>query len=141
MNEDQAKRLGAWLRQQREAARISAGELARRADTTDATIVRLEQGAFAAPDPHKLARIAAALNLNLADVYAMADYAVPDELPTFQPYLRRKYRDMPAAAIADLDKAFSRIIEKHGYDPRGPRDGEDEGPDEAAIAADAASIT
>src|SRR4051812_40406687 len=140
MNQEQAKRLGNWLRQQRQDAGLSTVQLAKHAGTTDGTIVRLEQGAFAAPDPHKLSRIAEALGLNLADVYAMAEYAVPEDLPSFQPYLRRKYRGLPAGAIKDLDQAFNRIVEKHGYDPDGPRDGEDESPEDA-IAADAASTT
>lgn len=94
----------------------------------DATIVRIEQGAFAAPRPDKLSRIAEALGLSLADVFALADYAVPDDLPSFQPYLRSKYRDMPTGAVDDLNRAFERIIRKHGYQPEGPRDGEDESP-------------
>jgi hypothetical protein len=68
------------------------------------------------------------LKLELADVYAMADYAVPDDLPSFQPYLRTKYRDLPQRAIADLNKAFTDIAKRHGYDARGPSPGEDEQP-------------
>lgn len=94
----------------------------------DATIVRIEQGAFAAPRPDKLSRIAGVLGFSLADVFALADYAVPDDLPSFQPYLRSKYRDMPTDAIDDLEKAFARIVRKHGYQPEGPREGEDEVP-------------
>jgi transcriptional regulator with XRE-family HTH domain len=129
MNQRQAKRLGKWLRQRRQAAGLSTIQLAKQAGTTDGTITRFEQGAIAAPDPHKLSRIAEALDLSLADVYAMADYAVPSDLPSFQPYLRGKYRDMPAGAIGDLERAFERIIKEHGYEPDGPRNGEDEVPD------------
>lgn len=129
MDQNRAKRFGRWLREQRKAARLSTTELARVARTTDSTIVRIEQGAFDAPSPHKLARIAAALKLSLADVYSMAGYAAPDDLPSFQPYLRRKYRDMPPAAVADLEAAFRQIASKHGYDPQGPQPGEDETPD------------
>ena len=70
----------------------------------------------------------AALGLSTADVFGLADYTVPGDLPSFQPYLRGKYRDMPAAAVDDLSKAFERIVRKHGYDPAGPQDGEDETP-------------
>ncbi len=129
MNDEQAKRLGGWLREQRQSAGLSTIQLAKAVGTTDATISRIEQGAFAAPDPHKLSRIAEALGLSLADVYAMADYAVPSDLPSFEPYLRRKYRDMPAEAIEDLDEAFGRILRKHGYYHSGPRPGEDESPE------------
>ena len=59
----------------------------------------------------------------------MADYAVPDDLPSFEPYLRRKYRGLPNEAVEDLDKAFERISSKHGYNPAGPNHGEDESPE------------
>jgi transcriptional regulator with XRE-family HTH domain len=140
MDKEQAKRLGKWLREQRQERNVSTTRLAKMVDINDGTIVRLEQGHFAKPNPRLLSRIAMALALDLADVYAMAGYDVPEQLPSFQPYLRRKYSDMPAAAIADLDQAFARIVEKHGYEPDGPSGGEDESPDEDDIAADAAAI-
>ena len=133
MDQEQAKRLGEWLRERRQEAGLSTIQLAKAVGTTDGTITRIEQGAFAAPDPHKLSRIGEVLGLSLADVYAMADYAVPGDLPSFQPYLRRKYRDLPPQAIEDLDKAFASIVKRHGYDPDGPRDGEDEYPDVESI--------
>src|SRR5262249_7590707 len=66
MNEEQAKRFGEWLREQRQAAGLSTIELGDAIGTTSATISRFEQGAFSAPDPHKLQRIADALSLSLA---------------------------------------------------------------------------
>ena len=128
MDQEQAKELGQRLRARREELGLSLRQLAEQADMNDATIVRIEQGAFAAPAPDKLARIAEALGLSLADVFALAEYAVPDDLPSFQPYLRSKYRDMPREAVDDLNKAFDRIVRRHGYDPAGPQDGEDEAP-------------
>jgi transcriptional regulator with XRE-family HTH domain len=133
MQEEQAERFGKWLRERRQEAGMSTTQLAKMAETTDGTIVRIEQGKISAPAPDKLSRIAAALDLSLADVYAMAGYAVPGDLPTFQPYLRRKYRDMPVEAIEDLDEAFARIVRKHGYEPDGPLDSEDEYPEVASI--------
>ena len=64
-----------------------------------ATIARIKQGQFAAPGPDKLARIAEALGLNAAICSGSPDYTVPDDLPSFQPYLRSKYRDMPKGAV------------------------------------------
>src|SRR5205823_5564374 len=100
-----AKRFGEWLRSRRHEAGLSTTQLAKVVGITDGTITRIEQGAIAAPAPDKLSRIAEALGLSLADVYAMAGYTITDELPSFQPYLRRKYRDMPTEAIDDLDQA------------------------------------
>ena len=125
---DQAKRLGHTLRTRREELGLSQRQLAAEAGVSDATIVRIEQGAFGAPAPDKLSRIAEALEMSLADVFALADYVVPTDLPSFQPYLRSRYRDMPDAAITDLDGAFARIVKKHGYQPEGPSKGEDEQP-------------
>ena len=105
-NQNKPSELGRQLRARREELGLSTRQLAEQADMNDATIVRIEQGAFAAPRPDKLSRIAEALGLSLADVFALADYAVPDDLPSFQPYLRSKYRDMPAEAVEDLEQGF-----------------------------------
>jgi transcriptional regulator with XRE-family HTH domain len=128
MNPQQAKKLGRHLRRSREALGISARELARRADVDDSTIVRFEQGAFAEPSPDKLHRIARVLGLNLADLYVLADYPVP-ELPTLGPYLRAKYRDLPPEAAEQLDAYAQRLAKRHGVDLSGPAPGEDEVPD------------
>lgn len=129
MNQRQATKLGSWLRDRRHEAGIGTTQLAKRTGINDATITRIEHGAIASPDPQKLARIAEELDLNLADVYAMAGYAAPKNLPSFQPYLRRKYRDLPDTAIEDLEQAFQQIVKKHGYQPDGPAASEDETPD------------
>ena len=126
MDNDQAKELGRRLRIRREEVGFSTRQLAEQAETTHATIVRLEQGAFDTPDPAKLSRIADALGLNLADVYALIDYSVPSELPSFRPYLRTKYRGLPASAVRELEVSFKRIAKRHGIDPEGPAPGEDE---------------
>jgi transcriptional regulator with XRE-family HTH domain len=124
----QAAKLGQLVRSRRQELGLTVRQLAEQADMNFATVARIEQGQFAAPGPDKLARIAEALGLSTADVFGLAEYTVPDDLPSFQPYLRSKYRDMPADAVDDLNKAFERIVRKHGYQPDGPRDGEDEAP-------------
>ena len=128
MEPEQAVQLGRLVRSRRKELGLTIRQLAEQADMNFATVARIEQGQFAAPGPDKLARIAGALGLSTADVFGLADYTVPGDLPSFQPYLRGKYRDMPAGAIDDLNKAFERIIRKHGYQPSGPQDGEDEAP-------------
>ena len=40
---------------------------------------------------------------------AMADYVVPDSLPTLTPYLRAKYRDLPDEAAAQVE-AYARKL-------------------------------
>jgi transcriptional regulator with XRE-family HTH domain len=126
VNTEQAQKLGRRLRSRREELGLSVRDLERLADVDNGTIVRIEQGAFAAPRPDKLSRIAEALRLPLADVFALAEYVVPDELPTFAPYLRAKYRALPASALAELERHFDDLSARHGIDPAGPAPGEDE---------------
>jgi transcriptional regulator with XRE-family HTH domain len=129
MNPEQARELGRQLRARRDELGLSVRDLAKLAELDNGTIVRIEQGAFAAPRPDKLSRIAEALGLNLADVFALADYSVPSELPSFSPYLRTKYRDLPVPAVEELERSFKRIAKRHGFDPAGPTPGEDEQPE------------
>ncbi len=126
MDKGEAKRLGQHLRDAREALKLSSRALAERAGVTDATIVRIELGEFAAPSPDKLARMANALGLPLEDVYALADYAAPRQLPNLSPYLRTKYRDLPDETAAQIEAYAQRLAKKHGVDLRGPAPGEDE---------------
>jgi transcriptional regulator with XRE-family HTH domain len=130
MNPKQAKELGHHLRSRREELGLSVRDVEGLSGVDDGTIVRIEQGAFAAPAPDKLSRIAEALDLSLADVFALADYAIPSELPSFQPYLRSKYRGLPPEAVEQLDRAFQRLAKRHGLDAAGPAPGEDEQPEE-----------
>src|SRR5438445_10105551 len=117
MNPKQAKALGKFLKERRAALDLSTHQLAALSRIDQATIVRLEQGAFAEPRPDTLRVVAEALGVSLADVFAMADYVVPDELPAFSPYLRSKYRDLPAPAVDELERSFKRITKRHGFDP------------------------
>lgn len=135
MDDEQAKALGAFLRQRREQLGLSSRQLAARAGFNDATVVRFEQGAFGAPRADKLARLAEALGLQLADVYALADYAVPSELPTLRPYLRTKYRDLPVEDVEAIEAYAARLAKKHGIHLAGPALGEDEQPESPAPTA------
>jgi transcriptional regulator with XRE-family HTH domain len=98
MDQDEARRFGHLLKRR----------------TRNSTIMRIEQGAFAAPRPDKLARIAEALHLSLADVYARAGYVVPAELPTFREYLATRYRELPDGAVGELSRLFDELVIRHG---------------------------
>jgi len=128
MEPEQAKRLGSYLRDGRQAKGLSARSLGELTDINDATIVRFENGNFSAPAPDKLARIAEALDLSVADVFALAEYPATTELPSFTPYLRTKYRDLPDDAREQIEKYAARVAKKHGVALDGPAHGEDERP-------------
>lgn len=113
MDEEHAKRLGQLIRQRRQELGLSTHELGRRIDTKNSTIVRLEQGAFAAPSPEKLAGIAEALGISLADMYGHAGYVVPSDLPGFHAYLPARYRDLPHEAVQELTDLFEALVARH----------------------------
>lgn len=127
MDQKQAKELGRKLRERRAALGMSLRQLEEQSGVFNVTIMRIERGDSSEPSAEKLARLAEALELPLADVYAMADLAVPTELPSFKPYLRTKYRGLPAEDVEAIEKYASRLARKHGIALDGPAPGEDEG--------------
>jgi transcriptional regulator with XRE-family HTH domain len=101
----QAEKLGKHLRKRREELGLSTHRLATKAGVTQPTVIRIEQGKFAAPRPDKLARI--------ADLYAHAGYLVPDELPSIESYLVAKYGHLPESAREELAGLARELTEKH----------------------------
>ena len=110
MDEQQARELGTLLRTRREELGYSLRKLAELSGIPNNTILHFEQGQIGAPAPDKVARVAAALDLRLADVYATAGWAVPEDLPHMRPYLRTKYNDLTPE---DVD-AFAKRVTEHG---------------------------
>ena len=117
MDQDEARRFGHLLKRRRGELGLSTHDLGKLVGTRNSTIMRIEQGAFAAPRPDKLARIAEALHLSLADVYARAGYIVPSELPTFRAYLATRYRELPDGAVRELARLFDELVIRHGLAP------------------------
>ena len=126
MNPKQAKLLGNQLKQARVEMKLSAREVADRSGMADSNVLRLEQGSIANPRPETLKSLADTLRLDLADLYAAAGYVQPTGLPSFAPYLRSKYADLPPSAQRELERTFRKILREHGYDPAGPTQGQDE---------------
>jgi transcriptional regulator with XRE-family HTH domain len=126
MDEKQAQKLGKMLQQSREAQGLSAREVATRSGLVASSVRRLEQGAIPNPGIETLKSLASVLDLDASDLYATAGVMPTNGLPSFAPYLRSKYSDLPDSAQAELEKTFARIAAKHGYDPDGPKPGEDE---------------
>lgn len=118
--------LGRFLRYAREERGWSTRQLAERSGVYQTTIVRIETGQFTSLTPDRLALLAAALDLPLADLYSLAGYPLPTELPALPAYLRAKYRDLPAPAHEELAAYVAHLTDKYGVTPAGPRPGEDE---------------
>lgn len=110
MDDKQAARFGAFIAKARQAKDMSQVDVGKAAGMSSSTVVRIEQGKFSAPRADKLARIAAVLDVPLADVFAAADYAVPDELPNFSHYMYAKYGQLlDDTTLQRIDKYVLRI--------------------------------
>lgn len=129
MDGNQARRLSQLLVSKRVAAGLSAAEVARRAGVDKGTISRIENGLIASPKVESLRAIGKVLGILSSDLFAIAPWMTPADLPTIRPYLRTKYRRLPARAVKELETHFANLANKHGisFDPKeGPRDGQDE---------------
>jgi transcriptional regulator with XRE-family HTH domain len=125
--------LGLLLQERRQELGLSFAELARQANVDRTVIFRIEDGSIRQPDPRKLARLARVLDLPLTRLYTLAGYPTGGQLPSFQPYLRHRYRALPPEAVDKLADYFNQISQQYGTDD-GPDDGEDERPDQRSVA-------
>ena len=91
-NGSKATRFGRYIREARERRGLSGGQLARALKMHHSYVSRLENDAFRSPSPEKLRKVAEVLELDQGDVFALAGYHRPADLPSFAPYLRAKYR-------------------------------------------------
>lgn len=124
MSPFEARQLAKLLRASRKKLALSASEVARRSGVDTATVTRLEQAQVPSPKPETLRAIARALAIPTADLFAVADWLPKDELPSFRPYLRTKYRELPPAAVKEIEDVFERLARDYGS--HGPVDHEDE---------------
>lgn len=122
MNSLNTRRIANLLRAEREKRGLTVRDVARRSGVSAATLSRLERAQLAKPDSDKLRAVARVLGVSESDLFGIPE----TELPTFRPYLRSKYRDLPAEAVDEIEAVFARVARDYGV--RGPQDGEDERP-------------
>jgi transcriptional regulator with XRE-family HTH domain len=109
MSKSQSKALGRLIARERAKAKLTQRSLAEEAGVTHPTILRLERAEFGRPDPKKLQRIAQALDLGVADFFALAGYVPPESLPSFGPYLRIRWsKELSAEDREALERDFER---------------------------------
>jgi len=116
MKPEQARQLGQLLRARREACGLSTHRLAAATEMDQATVVRFEAGSILAPRPDKLSRLAEALGIGGADVFALAGYVVPSDLPSLRAYLSAKYGGLQGDDIDRIEAYVGRIAKKRGFD-------------------------
>lgn len=115
MNPTQAKRLGALLRKRREDKGWSTRQLAELSGVQFSSIIRLELGEFVFPAPDKLARLAKALDLELATVLKMADYDELNQPPSLKVYLRTKHR-LSSKQLSAVTRDVEAVLKRHGVE-------------------------
>jgi transcriptional regulator with XRE-family HTH domain len=116
--------LGNRMRQRRGELGMSLNQLATATGLHKSFLSRLESGIVRQPATDSLRRLAQALGLPETELYGLLDQRARDQLPPLQPYLRAKY-DLPDDVIADITTYLAR----YGNVSAGPRDGEDEEPE------------
>jgi transcriptional regulator with XRE-family HTH domain len=109
MSPKNAASLARAVRRHREAAGLSQSALAKAIGVPASTIMRLERGDVEAPDPDKLQRIAASVEIEPEKLFAV--YPAPDRLPDVAPYLRAKF-GMSAEAVAEAEQFFADLSTK-----------------------------
>lgn len=114
MKPEQSRQLGQVLKARRIECGLSTHRAAQLAEMDQATIVRLEAGSITAPHPDKLKRIAEVLGVSGIDLFAMADYIVPADLPSLRPYLQAKYRGLEEEDLNRIEAYIGRIARKRG---------------------------
>ncbi|RNI20717.1 helix-turn-helix domain-containing protein [Flexivirga caeni] len=124
MNEIHNETIGQLLRRARERSGLSLRQAAAEAGMGKTQLAAWERDEVDSPELGNLLRLAAVLGIDATEACAAAGYDIAGALPTLQPYFRRKYPELPEAAL----KQITAITEKYGIDPNhaGPRPGEDE---------------
>lgn len=106
--------LGEYIRDIRLSRGLSLNEVAQASGLHFSYWSKLENGVYDAPAPKHLLVIARTLRVSAEDLYGLAGYDIPSRLPTFKPYLRAKYGDLPPEAVADLER-YLELLRSH-YD-------------------------
>jgi transcriptional regulator with XRE-family HTH domain len=127
MTKNSATALSKIIKKQRLKLGLGSRQLARLAHIDIATVVKYESGERSTnPNPIILGKLAKALELPLADLYAAAGYTHTSELPSMPVYLRAKYSKLPEEAHKELDSHLKDLQKRYGKDMKGPAPGEDE---------------
>lgn len=124
LTRERALALGQVVNDRRNEIGMSLRQLAAKTGLDSATVLRLERGDILTPQADTLTSIAEILDLPVSDLFTVAGWVPPKELPTLRPYLRTKYGQLPEDAVGEMEAFFGRLAKKHGM--RGPNDGEDE---------------
>jgi transcriptional regulator with XRE-family HTH domain len=125
MSQAETQRFGQYIKRLRSERKLGVRELASKAGISHTVLSRLENGKRK-PQLNTLKALAPALGVPLADLFAMAGYVGPYDLPSVTPYLRARYGHLSEEALASANDYLERLIDEYGLDPNGPLPFEDE---------------
>lgn len=108
--------LASVLKSGREALGITQAQLASQLGVTRPYLSRLERGEYAHPSGRVLAQLARWLNIPVEDLYGITGYALPDDLPSFGPYLRAKHNDWPEQALREIETYYEFVQDKYSLE-------------------------
>lgn len=114
MTPEQTVKLINLLKQKRTELHLSVNEVARRADVDTGTVWRIEQGMIAKPRAESLIAIGNVLGINAMDLFATVGWLTADDLPTLGTYLSAKFKQLPAAAIDDIEQYVAKALQPKG---------------------------
>lgn len=127
MSDINPTKLGKAISKRRQRLRISASELARRTGLSTTTVTRTELGEITSTRIETVQTLAQALNIPMTELLTESQIINGKDLPAMTPYLRTKYKDLPAEAIREIESHFETIAAKHGLTSfDGPAPGDDE---------------
>ncbi|MFD3399870.1 helix-turn-helix domain-containing protein [Kribbella sp. NPDC058693] len=127
MSSEEYLQLAKIIKETRTEKGYSASELARRAGVQPSTITRMEAAQLQhPPQPTTLVAIARVLELPVSDLFASLNWMPKEQLPSFTPYLRAKYGELPDEAQNDLEAEFLKVAQRYGYESNGPHPSQDE---------------
>lgn len=108
----EAKRLAIIMKARRKELGLTGADVARRTGLNPSTIMRLEQGIFARPNPHSLQAIANALDLPEQDLMTEAGWLPKHQPISRKPHVRIICRDIPADVVREIRAAVDAIAER-----------------------------
>lgn len=126
MSIEELQQLAEIIKEARLTKGYSASELARRAGIQASTVTRLEAAQFQHPSPETLVSVARVLEVSASDLFACLNWMPKEQLPSFTPYLRAKYGDLPPQVQEKLESHFVKVVRRYGYECDGPQPGQDE---------------
>ena len=112
MTPEQTTQLMHLLTNKRKQSGLSVAEVAQQASIDRGMVWRFEQGMIATPKADSLKAIGDVLDPAI-DIFTIVGWISAGELPSFGPYLRAKYPQLPPEAVNDIETHFAKVAREY----------------------------